>query len=192
MQKELLKQAMDIFDSPDKWNSFLELSSSNDEIKYQWYQKLMTHVTKRFREDEDVKGWSFETLGDWDYRWYLTEFGRDSFCIRMWLHQIGLRVDPKFFDSQMITDLLKTETYSIIMSTLRHDEEFSRDWKLAEHGNFNFDSPYDGHFDHGRLGWFAGNKTEEFVNQIVEKINKIRKDETIMKLIAELNGEAKM
>jgi len=191
MQKELLKQAMQLFDSADKWNSFLELSDSKYEIRNQWYQKLITHVTKWFLEEDKVNGWSFETLGAWDYRWYLTEFGRDSFCICMNQHQIGLWVDYTFFNSQRITDLLKEETYSMIMTTLRPDVVFSGDWKLIEYGNFNFDSPYDGHFDLDRLGWFAGNKTEEFVNQLSEKINKFRKDETITKLFAELNREAK-
>ena len=192
MQKELLNQAVQMFDSSDKWNSFLELSSSKDEIRNHWYQTLKTHITKRFWEEDKVNGWSLEAFGSWDYRWYLTEFGRDSFCINMNQNRIGLWVNPNFFISQRITELLKTENYSSIMATLRPDEGFNGEWwKLSEFGNFEFESPYDGHFDLDRLGWFAGNKTEELVNQLSEKINRFRKDETIMKLFAELNREAK-
>lgn len=79
MQKELINQAMLMFDTAEKWNSLLELSSSKDEIRNQWYQKMKTVVTKRFCEDDVVNGWSFSSWNSWDFRWYLTEFGRESF-----------------------------------------------------------------------------------------------------------------
>ena len=191
MQKELLNQAMQMFDSSDKWNSFLELSSSKDEIRNQWYHKLKIQVTKRFLEEDVVKGWSFTTWNQWDYRWYLTEFGKESFCIWMYGNCIGLWANPNLFNSQKITELLNTDTYSIIMSVLRPDTVFPNDWKLAEYGNFDFESPFTGHFDNDKLAWFAGNESEKFSDQLSEKVNKIRKNEIITGLFADLNREAK-
>lgn len=191
MQKELINQAMLMFDTAEKWNSFLELSNCKDEIRNQWYQKMKTLVTKKFCEDDVVNGWSFYCWTSWDFKWYLTEFGKESFCIWMFGNRIGLWVNSNAFNSQKITDLLNSDTYSIIMSTLRPDEVFSGDWKLVEYGNFDFESPFNGHFDNDKLGWFAGNESERFADQLLEKINKIRKNEIITGLIADLNRIAK-
>jgi hypothetical protein len=191
MQKEIVKQAIDMFDTPEKWNSFLELSSVKDEIRNQWYQKLKTSVTKVFCEENVVNGWSFSAWNTWDFRWYLTDFGRESFCIWMSGHRIGLWVNSNVHDSQKITDLLNTDRFSLIMSALRPDEVFSGDWKLVENGNFVFESPYNLQFDPDRLGWFAGNRTEDFITQLVQKINRIRKDEILTGLLIEINKMTK-
>ena len=191
MQKEVLNQAMAMFDSPEKWNSFLELNSAKDEIRNQWYLKLKTAITKVFCEEKVINGWSFFTWTSWDFRWFLTEFGRDSLCLWMSGNRIGLWVNSNVNVSRKITDLLSTDKFSLLMSLLRPDEVFSGDWKLVEFGNFNFDSPFNLHFDSDKLGWFAGNKTDEFVLQIVEKIDRIRKDETLTNLLIELNKLAK-
>jgi len=191
MQKEVLNQAMAMFDSPEKWNSFLELFSSKDEIRNQWFLKLKVALTKFYCDENVIKGWSFATWNFADFRWYLTEFGRESFCICMSWNRIGLWVNSNLFDSQRITDLLSTDKFSIIMSTLRPDEVFSGDWKLIEYGNLHFNSPFDLQFETDRLCWFAGNNTDEFVQQLVDKIDRIRKDETLTSLLIELNKLAK-
>ena len=188
MQKELINQAVKMFNASEKWNSFLELSNRKEEIRNQWFQTLKTSVTKRFCEDDVVNGWSFSSWGIWDCRWYLTEYGRESFCIWMCAgNKIALWANPSFHDSQQITNLLNTDKYSIIMSVLRPDEVFTGDWKLVECGNFDFESPYNGHLDPDRLAWFAGNETEKLTEQIVEKINRVRKNEAIFELFSEIN-----
>ena len=187
MQKEMINQATKMFDTPEKWNSFLELYSAKDEIRNLWYQKLKVSVTKVFCEDNVVDGWSFSTWNAWDFRWYLTDFGRESFCIWMFGNRIGMWVNPNVHDSQKITDLLSTDKFSLLMTALRPDEVFSGDWKLVEYGNFDFESPYNFQFDPDRLGWFAGNKTDDFVLQLVKKIDRIRKDENLTSLLVEIN-----
>jgi len=191
MQKEIVNQAIAMFDTPEKWNSFLELSASKDEIRNLWYQKLKTSVTKVFCEENVVNGWSFSTWNTWDFRWYLTEFGRESLCIWMIGHRVGLWVNSNVHDSQKITDLLNTDKFSLLMSALRPDEVFSGDWKLVEYGNFVFEGPYNLQFDPDRLGWFAGNRTDDFIAQLVQKIDRIRKDETLTGLLIEINKMTK-
>jgi hypothetical protein len=39
------------------------------------------------------------------------------------------------------------------------------------------------------LAWFAGNKTDLFLNQIAEKVNRFRKDAKVTNLLNELNSE---
>ena len=187
MQKELLNQTVSMFDTPDKWNSFLELVAAKEEIKNLWYQKFKTQVAKAFLENNIVDDWSFTSWNTWDFRWYLTEFGKESFCIWMFGNRIGLWVNPNVHDSQKITELLNTDKFSLIMTVLRPDEVFNGDWKLVEFGNFDFNSPYNSQFDPDRLAWFVGNKTEEITSQLVQKIDKIRKDKVITSLLKELN-----
>lgn len=191
MQKELLNQAMEMFDTSDKWDSFLELNSQKDHIRNLWYQKLKVKITKVFCEDSIQDGWSFVTWNTWDFRWYLTEYGKESFCIWMFGNRIGFWVNPNVHDSQKVTDLLNTDKYSLLMSSLRPDEVFSGDWKLVEYGNFDFENPYNHHFDNDRLGWYAGNRTNDFASQLLKKIDRVRKDETLTNLLIEINRETK-
>ena len=63
MNQELLKQAKALFDSPEKWNAFLELVWQKDEIRNQWFIKLREEANKKFSTEEFVEGWVFNACG---------------------------------------------------------------------------------------------------------------------------------
>ena len=198
MQQELINQAITMFDTSEKWSAFLELSSLKDDIKRQWYEKLKKAVRSRFWVKEETDQWTFSHPNNiyQDFRWYLTEFGSESLGLRTcdWIGY-GLWVNPSCYNSQEIFSLLHNSKYSRIMDLLRQDISFpaaGQDWILQEQGNFNFESPYDTHFTVDSLSWFAGNKTEELTDQIVEKIDCFRKDELITSLFAEINDATKL
>lgn len=195
MQQILINQSMVMFDTPEKWNAFLELHSIKDLIKNQWYEKLRISLLSRFNKDEAMDKWKFSfSNGHQDYRWYLAEFNSESLCLRTCnLTTFGLWFNPGNHDSKKIYNLLHTSKYSIILDILRPDQLFpANDWVLQETGNFSFNSPYNSQFNEEHLSWFAGNETDKLTDQIVEKINRFRKDETITGLIAEINRDTKI
>lgn len=190
MNREFLNEAINLFDTPEKWNSFLELSNKRGEINNEWFKRAKIAVINHFTNDV-VENWSFVNWNTWDYRWFLEDFGKESFCFWMYANRMGLWLNGANFNSEKATTLLQTEKYSSLLSVLRPDEIFSNDWKIAETGNFFFNSTSDGNIENNELAWYAGNKTEEFVNQIAEKVNRIRKNPELTELLRELNEKCK-
>jgi hypothetical protein len=193
MQKELLNRAMGIFDSPEKWNAFIEIANQKEEIKKLYFQKLHQFLWKYFHENQ-IKGWGFDTWGDpkEDLCWYLEEFGKESLALRIgWKYQFHLNlIDTANFDSKMMNELLKSEYSSLFASFDRLDKQYGINSKAEEWRNYSFNSPYDSFFDWAQvdyLAWYAGNRTEEFANQIIKKVEKFTKDEKLTKMLYELN-----
>lgn len=189
MNQELLKQAKEMFDTPEKWNAFLELLSHKDNIRNDWYIKLKEEATKKFSTEEFVEGWVFNAWSTCDLQWYQKEHGDKSIGLLFgWGGEMTLYCDANYFDTIKINDLLRTEKFSPLLSCFNRIDRFYDGGRLAsEVRNFNFESPYDTKFDFDRLSWFAGNKTEDFIKQISEKVNKYRKSQQMNLLLNELN-----
>lgn len=194
MNQELLKQTKALFDSPEKWNAFLELVWQKDEIRNQWFIKLKEEANKKFTTDEFVDGWVFNSWGVCDMHWYQKEHGDKSISLFLgWLGELTLHCNSDFYDIAKINDLLRTERFSPLLSCLNRIDRFFEGGRFAiEIRNFSFGSPYDTKFDADRLAWFAGNQTDIFLNQIIDKVNKLRKDEKMNILLDELNKLTKI
>jgi hypothetical protein len=191
MHQELIKQAMGLFDTPEKWNTFLELVWQKDSIRNQWYNVLKEAANRHFTTIDVVSGWAFNSWGICDMHWYLSKFGDKSIRLHMgWGLELSLIVDGDFFDLLKVNELIKNEKYSVILSAFsRIDRTYEGNRIAIEARNYIFNSPYDSRFDWDRLAWFAGNKTELFINQIADKVNRFRKDSNITNLLNELNAE---
>jgi hypothetical protein len=190
MQKELLNKVIGLFESPEKWNSFLELTNQIPAIKYQYFQKVKQPLQKYFNENA-VEGWICEPWGDpnFDMKWYLQDFGKESLALAIgWKFQFVLFLgNQNKFDTYKIDELLKGKYSPIISAFDRVDRQFEPQFKIVESGNYIFDSPYDGHFDENTLSWYAGNQTEKFVKQIIDKVERFRKDERLTNMLYEIN-----
>lgn len=165
-----------------------------DAIKLSWYNKLIVAAKEKFQKEGTKNGWVFQSLGNQDFRWYLEEFGPKSLCIRTcYWDEYGLWVDTHAYDAVKIHRMLRDGRYSVILSSLHSIDERAadNDWKIIESGDYYFESIYDGNFNRDTLSWYAGNKTVEFLTQFSKKLDKIRDDENITRLIVELNKEAK-
>ncbi len=191
MHQELIKQAMGLFDTPEKWNTFLELVWQKDSIRNQWFSLLKENANKYFSTADVVDGWIFNSWSVWDMHWYLSNHGDKSISLLLgWWGELSLHADGNFYDTEKANQLLKTEKYSPIISAFNRIDRFYEGNRIVtESRNFIFNSPYDSRFDLDRLAWFAGNKTDLFLYQIAEKVNRFRKDTKITNLLNELNTE---
>ncbi|KAA9332687.1 hypothetical protein [Adhaeribacter soli] len=197
MQKELLNQAMAVFDSPEKWQAFLDMVNQKDALKWQYFKKIKQPLLKYFHENP-VEGWVCEPWSnkDYDFRWYLKDFGPKSLCLAIgWSFEFHLHLeDIVGFDSLKIDDLLKTEYSMLLASFDRVDRQYESHTKAMEWRNYSFGSPYDTYFDNNHidhLSWYAGNETQNFVNQIVAKVEKFRKSQEITQMLYELNEKSR-
>lgn len=190
MSREFLNEAIKLFDTPEKWSSFIELSNKKMDIRHEWFNKAKIALVDYFIKDT-VEGWSIANWNTWDYRWFLKDYGKESLCIWMYGNRIGLWLNGNLFDSAKANYLLNTEQYSNLLSIFRPDEISQNDWKIIETGNFIFNSSFDGNFTEDELAWYAGNRTEEYIIQIAEKVNRIRKNPELTQLLRELNEKCK-
>jgi len=180
---------MDIFDSFEKWDSFLDLAASAGEMRQRWYLNFQKLAERRFNCDDVVQGWDYKC---WNYdsmRWYLSEFGLDSICLQLgWSGELTLLFAGADANLNHISILLKTDKFLPLLNPFMISSRFFEGPRLAiESRNLSFGSPYDTNIPIERLAWYAGNATELFVDQIASKVNKFRKDEHLVTLLRELN-----
>jgi len=187
MSKELLQQTAGLFElpkSPEKWNAYLELTAQKEQIKNLWLNKLKSELIRYFSTNIE-EGWKWNEN---KMNWYLAEFGTESLAI--WLEnytKFSLWVNNDKFKNDEITELMQTEKYSTLLSAFsRIDKRFEGSYQVIENGNFTFGSEHDGEFGIDHLAWFAGNETENLSIQIIEKVDKIRKDKNLTKLLGDL------
>lgn len=198
MQKELLNQALGIFDSSEKWNAYVELANQKETMKWHYFQKLKQPLLNYFNANP-VEGWVCEPWGDtnYDLRWYLKDFGKSSISLAVfWTFHFVLHIeDTNAFDSKKIDDLLRSD-YSIILSSFdRVDRQFEHQLKVVEVRNYSFNSPYDTNFDNSqldKLAWFAGNETDSFAKQIIKKVERFRQNKDLTKMLYDLNKRTKI
>jgi len=199
MQPELQFQALKLFDTSEKWNSFLELVSAKDDLVYLSFKQLKQPIVKYFN-DNQIKGWICEPWGDKnvDLRWYLEEFGINSLGLTLaWRFEFHLYLnDTTKFDTKKMNDLLKTSEFSALTSAFNRipDKMYEDQTKAMEYRNYSFGSPFDEYFDNyhvDHLSWYAMNKTEDFANQIIQKVEKFRSPE-LTEMLYKLNKECQI
>lgn len=192
MNQELLKQAKALFDSPEKWNAFLELVWQKDAIRAQWYQALKEEIDKAFKTNYFADAWDFKIRGSFSYQWFLKAHTENS--ISLWFEDgIFSLFASDSHDIEEIYKLIKTETFAPLTNCFeRIDNSFQGGYIIKEERNFSFGNPYDSRFDVDRLSWFAGNKTTDLAIQIAEKVNKFRLDKQMTQLLSELNQLTKI
>ena len=194
MQKELFNQAAKLFDSLEKWDAYLELVSQEQAIRIHYLKKIKKPLLEYFINNP-AEGWVCQPWSDdnYDMRWYLKDFGKDSLAIATgWLFKFCLHVeDINKFDSLRIDNLLQSE-YSFFLSKFEQIENlYTPNFKVIESRNYVFNTPYDHDFDENHLAWFAGNRTQELVNQIIAKVERFTKDEEMTRMLREVNEKAK-
>lgn len=186
MSRELAKKALELFDTQQKWQSFIELANLKDEIVQLMFQSVEKEINKYFDVDLD-DGWSYTKLRNWDYKWYLTDYGINSVCIYMW----GVHIGFSNSSNCKIDELLNNEKYRSLKSLFRFDggPKGDSNFILFESGNFIFNSEYDQNFTEDSAAWYVLNEPKKYLEQLKTKVDLIRKDKNITDLLKELNNE---
>jgi hypothetical protein len=204
MSNNIIGQVEELFSDAEQWKAFLELIPEKDTIRNAWFSKLKASLNKCFAVENIVDEWGFHSALN-DYRWFLKDYGKESLCLVMWggaaaiegfpsIIDFALWVDTEKFDAEAINTLLREKKYLPIISAFeRLDfllEDASDGYLIAEKSNFTFGDENDGNIPYDMLAWYANYKTQDFVSQVLCKVDRFRKDETITKLLRELNEKA--
>jgi len=192
MSQEVFAQAEIFFEKKEEWYSFVNLSDFKDRIAWNWFKNCKQELNKRFQieELEETNNWLYHSWGNFEFKWYLKDFGQDSLCLYLQNYQFFLWANGNLFNVEEITKLLQQKKYSSIVSAFeRHDDIFlPHQWeKVVERGNFVFGDEYDGNFDNLRLSWYANYKPNDLADQIVRKVNRFRNNDEITSLLIEIN-----
>lgn len=196
--EEVLVQVEKDFSERAQWRSFLELINYKNFIVNSWLGVLKTKLNTCFAVENVVEKWSYISKNIYDYRWFITEYGQESLCLLFNSVSLHLWANREYFDLKKISSLLQEKRYLPIISSFdRHDEIKGEDdeYKIIEIGNFSFDSTdsNDRHYyNNDQIAWYAKFKTEEFVQQIKNKVNKFRMDSNITDLLIEINEKCKI
>jgi hypothetical protein len=196
MTQELITQAINMFDSYDKWNAFIELSNSRSDIRKRYFEKLklglLKHFTDNYREQ-----WQFAAILPEQYRWFIKDYGQESICLLWRTNDLVLWCNPQFFNATEARDLLNTPDFNSIFGCFDNIDTLSTPYLhhfCEERHRYNFDdlTSYSAtnEENHDKLSWFAGNKTNEMIKQIADKINKFRTPE-ITEMFIDLNKRCK-
>jgi hypothetical protein len=190
MQNEELRQAITLFDTPEKWTAFIDLSNQKDRLKRMMTRTAIVRANHYFLQEHPVPGWSFQQLGAEDFGmiWYLTAFGEYSICLVLaWDGVFVLEVRGGANSVEETTRLLKDSKFSALMNCFeRVDSWWDERFMGREKFNFHFDSPSDGHFGPFRLAWYAHFETERFIEQLGAKVARFQLPE-MTALLTELN-----
>lgn len=187
MNAEILQQAINLFDTPGKWNAFTELANHRDEIEQGWWKKLQLEVYHReiatCNPDWDIYIWN-----NWDIMWFIRGETNSSLAVHFWGN--GFRVFQGYgaLDIEKVNHLLSQETkFNLIKTCFARLDGSNRDTIGWENRNFSFGTPFDGYFPDNRiLGWYAGHRTQEFADQLIQKVRKFQTPETTQ-LFREIN-----
>jgi hypothetical protein len=191
MNQELLNQAKAMFDSPEKWNAFLELLWQKDNIKNQWYLNLKEDITKTFSTDFFSKDWDIKIRGNFSYQWFLKAYGENS--ISIWIEDGILSLFASdAHDIEEVYKLIKSENFAPLVNCFKRiDVSYQGGYIIKEERNFSFGTSTDERFDFEKLAWFAGYRTKEFTKQIADKVNRFRLNEDVTNLLSELNRQTR-
>ena len=194
MNEELILKAMELFDTPEKWNAFNELASKRNALFGRWWKKLQTKVFQ-IERNEMPDDWDIDCFWDTNFRWYIKGDKPQSLCIHFFIPNneiMRLRVFYGFgaLDQNKVSELYQSK-FSVINSCFDRLDNSSPDTIGMEYGNYTFGSIYDGNFpDNYTLSWYAGNRTEDFANQIIAKVRKFQTPE-ITALFKEINEKCR-
>lgn len=190
MNEELIQQAIQLFDTPEKWNAFIELMNRNGEIQNRWWKKLQNAVYDReIREpnpDWDIYIWNY-----WDIMWYIKGQSTKSLAIHFWGDAFRVYSNFGELDINKVSELIKEPRFDCIRNAFDRIDGTNHETIAWEHRNFSFGTIFDCKFPDSRsLSWYAGNKTEEFADQIIRKVRKLQTPE-ITDLFKEINQKCR-
>jgi hypothetical protein len=207
MSEKLLLKSVELFADKAKWDSFQELKKNEDNIADKWWEKLYNEVYNRelsYKANNpewewDVQMWEYPEKS-WFLKWFVKgekeeerEFG--SLIIQFYVET--LLIDYCGLDGDKVRELITESRFDAIKECFdRIDDQPSfEDTHIGrEGGNFKFGDDKDGEFNYfedREFAWYAGNKTEEFADQLIAKVRKFQTPE-ITALFKEINAKCKI
>lgn len=190
MNEELLVRASSLFEAPEKWQAFNELSNGKGQLMNYWWRKLQTEVQTRELKDGHID-WDFYAWNSWDMMWFVKGSKNDSFAIHYWGKTLRV-CGYNGINQELLRNLLKDSRFDIIRRAFSRIDGEDSSVFAWEDGNFSFGAICDGHFSNvEELVWYAGNETSKYADQLIKKVRNFQTPE-ILELFKEINIECRV
>lgn len=184
MTEELLQKSMELFDSSEKWNAFVELYYVKDEIRNRWSRKLQRKLVELTSMDELHSEWTCSIWNNWDIEWklknssnkYLSFHSWVGFCCRLWIRNANEEERRKIYEL-----FAQDSRYAKLQSNYNIVNLYQSPGEILWDAHFRFDfSPtFLGNYNKmvDLFSWHAGNNVDDVAQQIMEQVNKARTEE---------------
>ena len=167
----MLEKAIQLFDTPEKWDAFCELCNSREEIEKRWWIKLLNEIEKRERKS-GMPDWDI-CVKDENIWWYIKGENDDTLLINFWKEDTRVYFDEGL-SPKKVKDFLKNPKFEVIKNCFDRNEGSDNEEVIClEKHNFSFGD----NVSEQTLLWFSGNKTEELADQIIAKVRKFQTHE---------------
>lgn len=190
MNEELLQKAMQLFDTAEKWNAFIELVNRNNDIQSKWWKKLQLEVYDREQKNGN-SDWDISTNNNWDIKWFIKGEPNNTICVHFWGDSFRVFYNWGGLDIEKVNELIKDPRFDKIKSCMDRIDGSNHETICWETRNFGFGTIYDFCFpNHQTLSWYAGNETMKFADQLIAKVRKFQTPE-ITELFKEIIEKCK-
>jgi hypothetical protein len=192
--KEIVNLLDKYFEGKEKGmlDNFCELSNQKDALITSWYLHFGAALKKRFQAEKN-EAWEFEGW-NYDWHWFLKDYGRDCIRINIDSHDFELWINPEKIDSQKANRLLLDYKYCKILEAFDKPQgmnltDSQAPIKIVEKNIFSLND-IDNRPINSEFAWYARYRTEVVVKQILERVNRFR-DSEITTLLKELIEETR-
>lgn len=192
MHPSLVKLAAQWFDQPEKWSSFLELASAQSAIQEHWFNSGSARLRENWKSDTGP-GWDLQAWDgyDRDTWWYLKDLGRDSIGIGFgWRYLWCFGARGNRVDRHALRERLTAPEYAPLKAAFGDVHEY--DWNYmtwVQTRGFRFGHANDGKLSEAELAWYAGHRTDAFVEQALAKVHAFTHNLEVTALLTKLNRE---
>ena len=194
MNKELLNQSKDIFNTQDKWNALFEIHNQSKFIIEHWLTIGARALRDSFADDPvwGCEKWDNER----DTRWYLKEFGRESVGIGFGWGEVELHlhlIDSSTDSQNPAVELLRSPAFKPLLELFelettppKHYDEGS----LAYNTTLNpFSGATDTQARQRELAWLAAHDPKFYVEKMAGIIRRLTADSIYTGLFQEFNRQ---
>lgn len=182
MHEKLIKQAIDLFDTPEKWEAFGELYRSYNAIKMRGFREMRDEL---YREELALQdpNWNVVKWNDWDIRWELATEGK-----RLWIHFWGdyLKIYVGNLDISKVQNLIMSnERFNRIRQVFNEHcrlDGFDNN-TLAFERQSNIEYTFNNKTviikDSDELSWYVAHYPTEFKLQLLKKVRALQTPEMV-------------
>ena len=131
MNEKLLQQAIDLFDTPEKWEAFCELANQKDRISQIWCDKVRDAIITRFSKEQISNKHKFVLEKDgWDkLNLYLTKV-RETKTLRIQVQLKEFRtvvwMAPEVLNKNSVLE--KRDAINVVFKSIQFELN-SHDWE---------------------------------------------------------------
>ncbi len=193
MGEQLLEKAMNLFDSIEKWNSFCELPKQVDTINREWWKRLLKEIETIYNQNKNDE-WEISFKGN-RIEWFLKVYEQGFITIICYDYDGSLNInyDENILDIKCVKNILNQEdNLNKIKKCFYYPVDNPTGTNIAlENHNYGFISKNNEKLNSSQLNqlaWYAGNKTEDFANKILNVVKRLQSPE-MTELFREINDK---